>query len=103
VKSDLKLIGLRSVLDPKRFYKKEKFRFPKHFQIGTVINDHSEYYSSRIPKRERKEHFVQEIIDNQEQKSYLKRKFSTIQKGKTPFINKKWQFKGNNNKRRRQY
>jgi hypothetical protein len=37
VKNDLKVLGMRKYLDPKRFYKKEKTPTPKYFQIGTVV------------------------------------------------------------------
>jgi hypothetical protein len=38
IKADLKVIALRSILDPKRHYKKDKslMKFPKYFQMGTV-------------------------------------------------------------------
>ena len=48
LKRDLRLLRLRSAMDPKRFYKSaDATKFPKHFQVGTVVAGPSEFYSGK--------------------------------------------------------
>ena len=75
LKRDLRLLRLRGAFNPKRFYKSaDTGRLPEHFavrfycgasviavpklvlhaQIGTVVEDASDFYSSRLRKAERK-------------------------------------------------
>ena len=50
VKRDLRLLKLRGVMDPKRFYKSaDQTKFPKYFQFGTVVEGPTEFYSGTIP------------------------------------------------------
>lgn len=52
VKNDLRVLRLRSALDPKTFYKKfDTTKFPKYFQFGTVVEGAAEFYSSRLADR----------------------------------------------------
>ncbi|CAG8540898.1 6988_t:CDS:2, partial [Scutellospora calospora] len=81
IKRDLQVIKLRNVLDPKRFYKKDNSKgIPKYFQIGTVIEGPTEFYSSRLPRKERKQTIVDELMADEQAKQYYKRKFLEIQK-----------------------
>ena len=48
LKRDLRLLRLRSAMDPKRFYKSaDGTKFPKHFQVGTVVAGPNEFYSGK--------------------------------------------------------
>ena len=48
VKRDLRLLRLRGVMDPKRFYKSaDHTKFPKYFQFGTVVEGPTEFYSGQ--------------------------------------------------------
>jgi hypothetical protein len=48
VKRDLRLLRLRPALDPKAFYKKlDTTKFPKYFQVGTVVESAADFYSGR--------------------------------------------------------
>ena len=50
VKRDLRLLRLRGVMDPKRFYKSaDQTKFPKYFQFGTVVEGPTEFYSGAAP------------------------------------------------------
>ena len=50
VKRDLRLLHLRSALDPKRFYKGfDQTKFPKYFQLGTVVEGAADFYSGVPP------------------------------------------------------
>lgn len=53
VKRDLRLLHLRSALDPKRFYKGfDQTKFPKYFQLGSVVEGAADFYSGLPLHRE---------------------------------------------------
>ncbi|OZJ02798.1 hypothetical protein BZG36_04427 [Bifiguratus adelaidae] len=78
---DLQILKLRNVLDPKRHYKKEgkKQSMPEYFQVGTVIEGPTEFFSSRLTNKERKKTIVDELMADHERRQYYKRKFLDIQ------------------------
>ncbi|KAG7202488.1 hypothetical protein KM043_017058 [Ampulex compressa] len=79
VRRDLELIQMRSVLDPKHFYKKNDLKIlPKYFQIGKVIDSPYDYYSGRLTKKERKKSIVDELMADAEFAKYNKRKYKEI-------------------------
>nr|XP_055023589.1 deoxynucleotidyltransferase terminal-interacting protein 2 [Misgurnus anguillicaudatus] len=79
LKNDLKVLKMRSALDPKRFYKKnDREGFPKYFQVGTVVDSPVDYYSSRIPKTQRKRTVVEELLADAEFRSNNKKKYQEI-------------------------
>lgn len=79
IKHDLEIIQMRSVLDPKHFYKKNDLKvLPKYFQIGKVIDSPIDYYSSRLTKKERKKTIVEELMADAEFAKYNKRKYKEI-------------------------
>lgn len=74
LKTDLALIRNRTYLDPKRFYKSTD----KHHsvvQVGTVIEGASEFYSSRLTKKERRANLTEELMADQATLDYAKNKF----------------------------
>ena len=80
VKRDFRLLRLRGVMDPKRFYKGvDETKIPKRFQWGTVIEGPTEFYSSRMSKKERKQNFTEEILGDTSVTAYRKRKFKELQ------------------------
>ena len=85
LKRDLQLLKMRNVLDPKRHYKKEnaKTNAPEFSQVGTIIEGPTEFYSCRIPNRERKNTFVDEVLAAEESTGRFKRKYGDIQSSKT--------------------
>ena len=85
VKSDLHLLKLRSVLDPQRHYRSEAIRpsAPQFSQLGQIIQGPTEYLSSRLPKKERKRTFVEEVLANEKFTGRFKRKYIDIQASKT--------------------
>ncbi|KAF9084998.1 hypothetical protein BGX29_007261 [Mortierella sp. GBA35] len=97
LKRDLQILKLRNVLDPKRFYKREdksKARFPKYFQVGTIIEGNTEFYSSRLSKKERATTITGEVMKDIAGRDYYKRKFDEIQVAKQSG-GKKFYKKGN--------
>ena len=85
LKRDLQLIELRSVLDPHRHYKKNTRRgkIPTFSQTGTVIEGPTEFYSSRINKKDRSKNFVEEAMKTEQENGRFKRKYNEIQSSKT--------------------
>ena len=78
-KNDLELLQMRNVLDPKRFYKKNNSEnLPKYFQIGTVVDNASDFYTDRVSKKDRKQTMVDELLADAEFKKYQKRKYVQI-------------------------
>jgi len=62
-KKDLELLKMRRVLDTKTFYKKNDIQeLPKYFEVGTVVDNATDFYSDRIPKRQRKQTLVDELL-----------------------------------------
>ncbi|GKZ85189.1 hypothetical protein AnigIFM56816_010955 [Aspergillus niger] len=84
LKRDLQLLRMRSVLDPKRHYKKEggKARPPQYSQVGTIIEGPTEYFSSRIAKRDRKRTFVEEALASERENKRFEAKYKDIQSHK---------------------
>ncbi|XP_031570233.1 deoxynucleotidyltransferase terminal-interacting protein 2-like [Actinia tenebrosa] len=83
IERDLKLLKLRNVLDPKRHYRKNDSKeLPKYFQIGTIVEGAADFYSSRIPKRDRRNNIVNELLADTDFRRYNKKKFQEIQAAK---------------------
>ena len=77
LKTDLAIIRNRTYLDPKRFYKSTD----KHHsvvQVGTVIEGASEFYSSRLTKKERRANLTEELMADQATLDYAKNKFKKM-------------------------
>ncbi|KAI3512431.1 hypothetical protein L1887_19747 [Cichorium endivia] len=97
LKKDLQLLKLRNVIDPKRHYKKGDSKlntFPKYFQVGTVVEPLSEYFTSRLTKRERKATLADELLSDPSLKVYRKRKVREIEEKNQPGGVDKWKIKG---------
>jgi hypothetical protein len=85
LKRDLQLLRMRSVLDPKRFYKKEnkKPAVPEYSQVGTIIEGPTEYFSARLSNKERKTTFADEVLAGERDTGRFKSKYADIQAAKT--------------------
>lgn len=80
LKRDLQLLRMRSVLDPKRHYKKEgKTKPPEFSQVGTIVEGPTEFFSGRIAKRDRKRTFVEEAMATERETRRFKSKYNDIQ------------------------
>ena len=93
LKRDLQLLRMRSVLDPKRHYKKEngKAKPPEFSQVGTIIEGPTEFFSGRIAKKDRKKTFVEEAMAMERETKRFQTKYQAIQvnkqSGKKAFYN----------------
>ncbi|KAL5047897.1 hypothetical protein BDW71DRAFT_37647 [Aspergillus fruticulosus] len=91
LKRDLQLLRMRSILDPKRHYKKEsgKAQPPKYSQVGTIIEGPTEFFSGRIAKRDRKKTFVEEALALEKETRRFETRYNDVQdrkrSGKTAF------------------
>jgi len=91
VKQDLEILQMRSVLDPKHFYKKNDLKvIPKYFQVGKVMDSPLDFYNSRLTKKERKKTLVDELLADAEFQQYNKRKFKEIMEEKQKTHYKSW-------------
>lgn len=77
-KRDLEVLQMRSVLDPKRHYKNDMKVLPKYFQLAEVVDSPVDFYSSRVPKKQRKRTMAEEIMHDEETLRYQKRKYTEI-------------------------
>ena len=82
LKSDLAIIRNRNYLDPKKFYKSADSFKGKVLQVGTVIEGSSEFYSSRLTNKERKQNLTEEIMSDATVANYAKRKYYDMQSEK---------------------
>uniref|UniRef100_A0A1A9ZVZ8 Fcf2 domain-containing protein n=1 Tax=Glossina pallidipes TaxID=7398 RepID=A0A1A9ZVZ8_GLOPL len=89
VENDLKILKMRSVLDPKHFYKKNDFKgLPKYFQIGTVQYSALDDRDCDV-RRNKKRSLVDELLADSEAQIYTKRKYNEIVKQKGNYANRK--------------
>lgn len=81
LKRDLQILRMRSVLDPKRHYKKEngKVRPPQYSHMGTIIEGPGEFFSGRVTKKDRKKTFVEEVLASERETHRFKLKYQGIQ------------------------
>lgn len=97
LKTDLAIIRNRNYLDPKKFYKSaDKFE-GKVLQVGTVIEGSSEFYSSRLARKDRRQNLTEEIMADSGVSDYAKRKYRDIQVEKSARQSKR---RGGGGKRR---
>jgi hypothetical protein len=90
LKRDLRLLKLRGTWDPKRFYKSnDTSKFPKYFQIGTVVEGATEFYSSRLTKKDRKQTITEEVLANEDITNYRKRRYNAVQDQSQYFAGKR--------------
>lgn len=76
---------MRSVLDPKRHYKKEgsKAQIPEFSQVGTIIEGPTEFFTGRLSNKERKRTLVEEVMQGEKSSGRFKSKYNEIQAAKT--------------------
>lgn len=84
LRRDLQLLKMRNVLDPKRHYKKDNSKndIPQFSQVGTIIEGATEFYSSRVTKKERKQTILEEVVAQEKESGRFQRKYEEINKSK---------------------
>ncbi|XP_067621160.1 uncharacterized protein [Eurosta solidaginis] len=87
--NELKILQMRSVLDPKHFYKKNDLKvLPKYFQIGTVQHSPLDYYSER-GTRHKKRSMVDDLLEDEAALNFTKRKFKEVQARREKYAHRK--------------
>lgn len=80
LKTDLRVLRLRSAFDPKQFYKKfDETKFPTQFHVGTVVEPAADFYSSRLTKKQRKSTMAEEIMHDPHLSNVRKKRYNRIQ------------------------
>jgi hypothetical protein len=80
VKTDLRVLRLRSTFDPKQFYKRfDDTKFPKQFHFGTVVEPASDFFSARLSKTQRKRTLAEEVLHDPYLSSVRKKRYNRIQ------------------------
>ena len=75
---------MRDVLDTKRHYKKGGKAFgPEFSQMGTIIQGPTEFYSSRVPNRDRRQTFTNEVLATEQSTGRFRNKYKDIQSAST--------------------
>ncbi|KAL9091907.1 MAG: hypothetical protein Q9165_004659 [Trypethelium subeluteriae] len=84
LKRDLQLLKMRNVLDPHRHYKNDdsKSLVPEYAQVGTIVQGPTEFFSARLPNKERKRTFVEEVLAREEENGRFKSKYGEVQVAK---------------------
>ncbi|XP_063373281.1 deoxynucleotidyltransferase terminal-interacting protein 2 [Cydia amplana] len=88
LKNDLQVLKMRSVLNPKHFYKKNDMEaLPKYFQVGKVMDSPLDHVNERLTRKQRKRTMVDELLADSEFQKYNKRKYKEIivEKRKTEY------------------
>jgi hypothetical protein len=61
-------------------YKKQgQFKVPEYSQMGTIMEAPTDFFSSRINKKDRKRTFVEETLASEANNSRFKRKYEELQ------------------------
>ncbi|KAI4200663.1 MAG: hypothetical protein LQ350_003804 [Teloschistes chrysophthalmus] len=84
LKRDLQILKMRSIWDPKRHYKNDSRKkvIPRYSQFGTILEGPTEFHSSRIPRRDRKQSFVDEVLAAEDHTQLFRSKYNDIQASK---------------------
>lgn len=80
LEKDLKVLSMRGALDRKRFYRGgEQVGKSKHFQVGTILNTHTGFYSDRLTKKERPKSIVDSLLKDHDSQAYYRKKYNELQ------------------------
>lgn len=52
-------------------------------QVGTIVEGNTEFYSARLPNKDRKRTFVEEVLAGEAETGRFKRKYNEVQTAKT--------------------
>ncbi|GMM47102.1 Fcf2 protein [Pichia kluyveri] len=78
IKRDLLIIKNRKYLDPKRFYRGEKWEIPENFQMGEIVEGVGEY-GGKIKRKQRGATLVDELLKDDNTNNWFSKTFNEIQ------------------------
>ncbi|KAG5933201.1 hypothetical protein E4U53_001064 [Claviceps sorghi] len=81
-KREWQLLRMRGLLDPKHQKKALRATAPEYSQIGEVVAGPTDFYSSRLTRKERKSTMLEEVLSSVD-KQKLQVKYAGIQRDKT--------------------
>ena len=58
-------------------------KIPEFSQVGTIIEGPTEYFSGRLSNKERKQTFIEEVLEREKSEGRFKLKYEAIQVTKT--------------------
>jgi len=89
LETDVQLLNMRDVLDPKRFYKKKSgIEKLKYFHVGTIVGPKSDYYND-LTRKEKKQTLVDELLSDVNFKSWKKKKYGELLKNNPQYLTMK--------------
>ncbi|KAG5918034.1 hypothetical protein E4U61_002153 [Claviceps capensis] len=80
-KREWQLLRMRGLLDPKHQKKALRANAPEYSQVGEIIAGPTDFYSSRLTRKERKNTILNEVTDTVD-KTKLQIKYAGIQRDK---------------------
>ncbi|KAH8240308.1 hypothetical protein KR032_010385 [Drosophila birchii] len=87
--NELKIIQMRSVLNPKQFYKKNDLKtLPKYFQIGVVEHSALEHYKEKNTRKTKKS-LVDDLIQDEAFQKINKRRYNKALERSTKYSHRK--------------
>lgn len=83
LQAELRALRLRAAIDPKRHYRSgEKPADTPYIQVGTVIDDPSDFYSAdthRTSRRAKKRSLVDTLLRDEQARQYYRARFTQLQ------------------------
>jgi len=80
LKAELRVLHLRSAMDPRRFYRAmDSSKFPERFDVGRVIAGADDRFSGAMTRREQRASLVDEILGDAAVTAYRRRKVADLQ------------------------
>ncbi|GMM31752.1 Fcf2 protein [Martiniozyma asiatica (nom. inval.)] len=79
LKRDLTLLQNRQYLDPKRFYKGEKWKIPERFQVGTILPGVEDGGSATSRKAKKSRGLAEQLLSDETATKWFSKTFSEIQ------------------------
>lgn len=80
LEKDLRVMRMRSALDPKQHYKGGPILTSKYFQVGTVVASAEEHYSDgKLSRRQQGTTVLDTLLKDSQKRAYFKKKFSASQ------------------------
>lgn len=79
------MLQMRDVIDPKRHFKKQaRGTAPSAVVgVGTVVEGPTEFFSARIPRKQRQKTLVEEVLAAEDMRKKSKARFAAIQQKRT--------------------
>lgn len=78
IKRDLLVIKNRKYLDPKRFYRGEKWEIPENFHMGEIVEGVGEY-GGKMKRKQKGQSLVEELLKDEKTSEWFGKTYNEIQ------------------------